>query len=449
MHRYDAATDELVRSIIDYALARMRMDPPPLDGPRPAEELARVAGTTITDEGIGGDEALRIFRDVLAPANISVDHPRFLAFIPAAPTESAVMFDLVVGASSLIGSTWLESAGAIHAENETLAFLAREAGLPDGAGGAFVQGGTNGNLSALVAARESAAATRDRPNRWAVLAGNEAHSSITSAAKVMDAEVAVVPTPDRKLTAEALEATIASLDAETRDGLFAIAATGGTTNLGLVDDLAGVADVAQRHGLWFHVDAAYGGAALLAPSARHRFDGIERCDSFIVDPHKWLFAPFDSCALIYRNPEGAIAAHAQHAGYLDPIRAGEWNPADVAIHLTRRPRGLPLWFSLSTHGVTAYREAVETTLKLARETASVIDADDRLELFLEPELSVVAFRRIGWNAEQYQAWSDRILQRGLAFVLPSTVDGEPLLRLCFVNPRTTIDDVHLILGSLD
>ena len=448
MHRYDAATDGLVRSIIDYALARMRMDPPPLDGPRPAEELARVAGTTITDEGIGGDEALRIFRDVLAPANISVDHPRFLAFIPAAPTESAVMFDLIVGASSLIGSTWLESAGAIHAENETLAFLASEAGLPNDAGGAFVQGGTVGNLSALVAARETAAKGRPRPARWVVLTGNEAHSSITSAAKVMDADVVVVPTTDRKLTAQALDATIDSLPDETRDGLFAIAATGGTTNLGLIDDLVGVADVAERHSLWFHVDAAYGGAALLAPSARDRFDGIERCDSFIVDPHKWLFAPFDSCALIFRNPELAVAAHAQHAGYLDPIR-GEWNPADVAIHLTRRARGLPLWFSLATHGVTAYRDSVERTLALAREAASVIDADERLELFMEPELSVVAFRRTGWNAEQYQAWSDRILQRGLAFVLPSNVDGEPLLRLCFVNPRTTIEDVHLILGSLD
>ena len=104
MHRYDAETDALARAVVDYSLARVRMDPPPLDGPRSPEELARVAGVTITEEGLGGQEALRIFRDVLAPANISVDHPRFLAFIPGAPTEAAVLFDLVVGASAMVGT---------------------------------------------------------------------------------------------------------------------------------------------------------------------------------------------------------------------------------------------------------------------------------------------------------------------------------------------------------
>lgn len=449
MHRYDAETDALARAVVDYALARVRMDPPPLDGPRPPEELARVAGRTITEAGLGGQEALRIFRDVLAPANISVDHPRFLAFIPGAPTEAAVLFDLVVGASSMVGSTWLESAGAVHAENEALAFIAAEAGLPDDAAGAFVQGGTIGNLSALVAARNAAAASRPRPARWAVLTGEEAHSSIRSAASIMDIEVVTVPTPDRHLTGAAMEATLAELEPEVLAGLFAVVATGGTTNLGLVDDLAGVARVAHRYGLWFHVDCAYGGAALLAPSARHRFAGIEHCDSLIVDPHKWLFAPYDACALVYRDAAHAAAAHTQRAGYLEPIQSGEFNPADVAIHLTRRARGLPFWFSLATHGAAAYREAVEVTLSVTRAAADRIRADPRLELVCEPELSVVAFRRLGWDRGTYQAWCDRLLDRGLAFVLPSTVDDETVMRFCFVNPRTTIDDVDLILGTMD
>ena len=134
-------------------------------------------------------------------------------------------------------------------------------------------------------------------------------------------------------------------------------ATSGTTNLGVIDDLAGIAEVCRERGLWFHVDGAYGGAALAAPSVRHLFAGIEHADSFIVDPHKWLFAPFDCCALVYRDPEVARRAHTQHAGYLDPINeAGEWNPSDYAMHLSRRARGLPFWFSLAVHGTDAYRE---------------------------------------------------------------------------------------------
>ena len=449
MHRYDAATDELASAVFDYALTRVRMDPPPLDGPRSPEELARQAGPTITEEGIGGLEALRIFKDVLAPATISANHPRYLAFIPAAPTNASVLFDLVVGASSICGSTWLESAGAVHAENEALTLLATEAGLPAGSGGAFVQGGTSGNLSALVAARRRAADDRSHPpRRWVVLAGAEAHSSIDHAAAVMDVDVITVPTPDRRLTGPAVEDVVAHLDEETRAGIFAVVATAGTTNLGIVDELDTVAQAADRLGVWFHVDGAYGAAALLAPSTRHRFDGIEQCDSMIVDPHKWLFAPYDACALLYRDRDRAVGAHTQKASYLDAVQDGAFNPADVAIHLTRRLRGLPFWFSLATNGVGAYRDAIETTLDLARRTAEHIAADPRLELVREPDLSVVVFRRTGWAALDYERWSEQLLRRGLAFVLPSSVDGETVMRFCFVNPRTTIDDVELILGTM-
>ena len=450
MHRYDAETDRLARAIIDEALIRVRLDPPPLDGPRSSDELGRVAGRTITEEGLGGDEALRVFRDVLAPACISVDHPRFLAFVPAAPTEASILFDLLVGASSLFGGTWLESAGAVHAENEALAFLAREAGMPDSTGGVFVQGGTIGNLSALVAARHRARTTRSTsPARWAIVTGAEAHSSVASSARVMDVDVVVVPGVDRRLRADRAADHLATLDAETRDGIFAVVATSGSTNLGLLDDLAGLADLAESLGAWFHVDGAYGAAAVLVPEARARFTGIERADSLVVDPHKWLFAPYDCCALLYRDPALARDAHTQHASYLDPTVTGEWNPSDLSHQLTRRARGLPFWFSLATYGVAQYRTAIAASLNLAREAAAVIEADERLDLICEPELSVVVFRRRGWSASDCKVWSDRLLNRGLAFVVPTEVDGETALRLCFVNPRTSIDDVELILGTLD
>jgi glutamate/tyrosine decarboxylase-like PLP-dependent enzyme len=205
--------------------------------------------------------------------------------------------------------------------------------------------------------------------------------------------------------------------------------------------------------VWFHVDGAYGGAGRAAPSVRAHYAGIERADSFIVDPHKWLFAPFDCCALLYREPFQPRRAHTQHAEYLDVLHADsdedhEWNPSDFAHHLSRRARGLPFWFSLATYGTDAYRDAVEQTLTVAREAARLIDGTAHLELIMEPELSVVLFRRVGWSAGQYQAWSDAWLAAGTGFVVPTSWAGETVLRICVVNPRTSLDDIRLLVDSL-
>jgi glutamate/tyrosine decarboxylase-like PLP-dependent enzyme len=448
VHEYNNDTEWLAQQAIDYARDRLRLNPVPLDGPRPYAELEKLAGQTVTEDGLGGDRALEIFRDVLAPACISVDNPRYLSFIPAAPTEAATLFDVVVGASSIYGGSWLEGAGAIYAENQALRWISDLIGLPEGAGGTFVQGGTLGNLSALTTARYTAEQRRGgRPDRWVLVCSAEAHSSMQHDARVMDVDVVTVPVDDNgKMTGDALRAV---LDEHGTDDVFAVAATSGTTNYGIVDDLAGIAGVCREHGLWMHVDGAYGGAGLCAPSVRHLYDGIEHLDSFIVDPHKWFFGPFDACALIYRDPELARAAHTQHAGYLDAINArGEWNPSDYAIHLSRRARGLPFWFSLATHGTKAYTEAVEKTLSIARGAAQQVRERRYLELVREPELSVVVFRRLGWTPQQYQDWSDRLLAANFAFVLPTAHQGETVTRFAIVNPRTSEFDIQLILDTM-
>jgi L-2,4-diaminobutyrate decarboxylase len=460
MHRHDSAMEELTDAIVRYAVDRVQMKPPPLDHPRTPDELRDMVGRTVTADGIGGLEALRVFGDVLAPACISTDHPRFLSFVPAAPTEASILFDLVVGASCIYGGSWLEGAGAVFAENEALRWIADLAGFPAGAGGVFVSGGTAGNLSALLAARwkwrADAHGTRDR-TRGLMLVSGGAHSSIAQAARAMDADLIVAPADDRgRLTADAIRATATALPGEDRDRLFAVVATSGTTNAGVVDDLGAAADVAEELGTWLHVDGAYGGAGLAAPSVRHLYDGIERADTFIVDPHKWLFAPFDSCALVYRDPEIGRLAHTQHAEYLDVLHAdhenasgsANWNASDYAHHLTRRARGLPFWFSLATYGTDAYTDAVERTLQTTREGAAMVGAADHLELIMEPQLSIVLFRRVGWGAADYQAWSDDQLRRGDSFVTPSAWGDETVLRWCIVNPTTTVDDLADIIASL-
>ncbi len=463
LHGWSEQIERLSEGIFDYARDRLMLDPVPLDAPRSFQELEAEVGSTVTAEGLGGEKALRIFAETLAPACLSIDHPRYLSFIPCAPTEAAMLFDLVVGASSIYGGSWLEGSGAVFAENQALEWLAALAGFPAGAGGVFVQGGTIGNLSALVAARHRArrrlsvaidrGALRGRPEpRWAVATSTEAHSSVKSAAGVMDVELITVDVgTGGRFDAPALEAALDRAGCGGPDGpeLFAVVGSAGTTNMGIVDDLASLSEAVVRRGAWFHVDAAYGGAALAAASTRALFDGIERADSFVVDPHKWLFAPFDCAALVYRDPAEGRAAHAQHAGYLEPLQeTGDWNPSDFAVQLTRRARGLPFWFSLATFGTDAYSAAVERTLEVARYATRAIAGRQSLELLHEPQLSVVCFRRLGWARGDYYAWSERLLADGLAFVTPTTVGGEPAARFAIVNPVTSEDDIDQILDTM-
>ena len=448
MHEFTKEVEELAQAVMEYSLERLKSNPP-LDGPRSAEDLFNELGNTITPQGLGGKTTLKIFTDTLALACISTDHPRNLAFIPSAPSEYANLFDLVVGASSLYGGSWQEGAGAVFAENQALQWLIDIAGLPQGAGGVFVQGGTMGNLSALVVARDQARRQRPDVTRWVIACSAESHSSIISAAHVMDVDVLKIDTnEENRLDGKNVARAIDELHATTNKRVFAIVGTAGTTNLGIVDDLQSLATCAQERKIWFHVDGAYGLAGLCAPSVRHLFNGVEAADSFIVDPHKWLFAPYDACALIYREPELARATHTQHASYLETLHDGSWSPSDYAIHLTRRVRGLPFWFSLAAHGTDAYAQAVEEGIRLAKESAALIAAHPHLELVCQPELSIVAFTRTGWSSADYQRWSDQLLNDQIGFIPPSKNKGEPILRFAFVNPWTSLGDVQMILDTL-
>jgi glutamate/tyrosine decarboxylase-like PLP-dependent enzyme len=454
VHHFDATTEDLARRVFEYTSERLHLAPVPLDRGVSPSRLAADAPSLIDEHGHTPEEVMTQFVEVLAPAVISSDSPRFLSFIPAAPTKASLLFDMVVSCSSLSGISWLEAAGAVHAENQVLRFLADLAGLPAGAGGCFVSGGSAANLSALVTARDTARQARGRfdvvaGRRGRIAASDQAHSSIRNTANIMDSDVLVVATgDDDRLTGAALHA---ALERDTDpESVFAVVATGGTTNAGIVDDLRGVGDVARQRDLWFHADCAYGGAALLAPSVRDKFDGIELVDSFVVDPHKFLFAPFDSAALLYRTPALARSVHTQDASYLDVIHdADEWNPSDYAYHLTRRARGLPLWCSLAVHGWGAYRDAVEQVLATARAAAARITAAPHVELVREPELSVVLFRRTGWDDARYDDWSERLLAEQIAFVTPTKWRGETVARLAFLHPETPIELVDEIVASME
>ena len=446
MHRFDS---DLVDLVFGYMRDRLQYDPVPLDHPGDGDTLRSALDGLLTEHGNDPAAVLKLYDHELSRAVISCDSPRYLSFIPCAPTKAALLFDMVVSCASLQGISWLEAAGAIAAENQVLRLIADRAGLPDTAGGVFVSGGSAANLSALVVARDTARHRLgvDARARLRIAVSDQTHSSVTNTLNIIGVEKLLVPTSDHRLTGENLRAALEADDDPS--SVIGVVATAGTTNAGIVDDLAGIAEVAGEYGLWFHVDGAYGGAGLFAPSVRHRYDGIERADSFVVDPHKWLFAPFDCAALIYRKPWLAKAVHTQDASYLDVLHTDgeEWNPTDYAYHLTRRARGLPLWFSLAVHGADAYRDAIESVLATTRATAERTRALPRLELVRDPELSIVLFRRTGWVQADYDDWSRRLLDDQIAFVTPTRWHGEPVARLALLHPGTTLAIIDEILAT--
>jgi len=447
MFQYD---ETLANLVFDYCRRRLSLEPVPLDfgGQAPGlskDLLAGLIGAKPNDP----EKILSVFSEHLATAIVSADSPRFLSFIPAVPTKASLLFDMIVSCSCLQGTSWLEAAGAVLAENQALRVLADLAGLPASAGGCFVSGGSMGNLSALVVARDTAPSRLDgvKPSRPRVVVSDETHSSVAKALNIIGVEPLIVPHRDHRLTGAAIDHALSEPGAA--ESVVAVVATAGTTNAGLVDDLVTISEVTRRRDIWLHVDGAYGGAALFAPSVRDRFAGIEQADSLVIDPHKWLYAPFDCAAILYRDPALARPVHSQQAEYLDVFHdTEEFNPSDYAYHLTRRARGLPLWFSLAVYGTDAYRDAVEQVLTTARLSAALIEETEHVELVRQPELSVVLFSRPGWERADYDAWSVQLLNDQIGFVTPTSWEGRPVGRFAFLHPDTSLEMVGEILATL-
>jgi glutamate/tyrosine decarboxylase-like PLP-dependent enzyme len=435
--------DEAVELTLDWARKRTVSGSDPKTTALSANQLRKMVGETITEDGLGPKKALEIFED-LNLATRSSDDPMNFAYIPSAPTKAAVAFDEVVSAANVFGGLWEAGAGAIYAENQVINWMKKKLGWPEDAIGTFVSGGTHGNLSALACARDHARNVWKKEGRYPngrpddgykLIISKDTHSSVKTIAKVLDIEVLTAKTDkDGRMTGESVKNLLKNYQ-----GIFAVVATTGTTNTGVIDDLESISKVCKENKLWLHIDGAYGGAGLLAPSVRDLYKGIEEADSFIVDPHKWLFAPYDCCMLVYRSSKNVYQTFSQHAEYLDGVDHTEINPSDMAIHLSRRTRGLPLWYSLVTYGSNKYTDAIETCLANARKCAQAIKDADHLDLVMEPTLSIVVFKRKGWKKEDYDAWSHKLALEGKILCLPSSIDGETILRLAFLNPKTDID----------
>lgn len=403
------------------------------------------------EEGRDPGEVLeRALRDVL-PVTGRADHPRFFAFVPSSPTWPSVVADFLAAGYNVFQGTWLESAGPSGVENVVLEWFRRWLGLPEGASGILTSGGSAANLCALVTARESA----DNPPRAAVYLSEEGHSSLERAARIAGIRpegIRRVPVDDAwRLDLDALKALVAE-DRERGLEPFCVCVSGGATSTGAVDPLEGAADLCRDAGLWLHVDAAYGGFAALLPEGREALRGIERADSVTVDPHKWLFQPFEVGGLLVRDPALLEDAFRVLPAYLQDTEtaAREVNYADRGLQLTRSFRALKIWMSIQTFGVAAFRREIARGLELAREAEARVRDSPVLELLTPAALGVVCYRFRPPDAELDEAALERlnariqarVVESGRAMVSSTRLGTTYALRLCILSYRSREADVR-------
>ncbi|HSG06964.1 MAG TPA: aminotransferase class I/II-fold pyridoxal phosphate-dependent enzyme [Longimicrobiales bacterium] len=405
-----------------------------------------------------GEVMERALRDVL-PVAARVDHPRFFAFVPSAPTWPGVVADFLTAGFNTFQGTWLGSGGPSQLELVVTDWFREWVGYPaDTAGGLFTSGGSAASLDALVAAREHAGA----PDRPAVFMSDQSHSALERAARI----VGVRPEGIRKVASDhsfrirmdALETEVATARAAGFNPI-AVCANAGATNTGAVDPLHDLADYCAREGIWLHVDGAYGGFAILTERGRALLDGMERADSITLDAHKWLFQPFEAGCLLVKDVRTLDAAFSVHPEYLQDTRLGmeQVNFADRGLQLTRSFRALKVWMSVQTFGMQAFRRAVGRGIELADRAGKYIQASERLELMSPPSLGVVCFRAhppgVDLDAEALERFNEevqgRVIQDGTAMMSSTRLKGVYALRFCIMAHTTTWADVERTLRALE
>ena len=398
-----------------------------------------------------------VLHDVMPLAG-RTDHPRFLAFVPSSPSWASVLASFLVSGYNVFQGTWFESAGPSQIELTVTGWIRDWLGYPEGAGGLFTSGGSAANLMAVVAAREAAG----NPERGTLYMSDQAHGSVGRAARIAGIDpdrTRVVPTDEacRIVTARLREAI--GRDREAGREPFCIVGTAGTTSTGAIDPLGELAGIAREEGLWFHLDAAYGGFAVLDPGTRPLLEGLELADSITLDPHKWLFQPHETGCLMVRDVTRLESAFRIMPDYLQDADWGRRhvNFCDRGLQLTRAFRALRVWLAVQRYGVGAHRREIARGIAIARRAAARIREERELEMLAPQSLGVVCFRYRGREAsggsperidDLNREIQDRVVKSGVAMISSTRLAGRFSLRFCVLNALTTDADVVAILDRV-
>ena len=442
---------ELGYRTVDLLVERLERERggPPLRRATPTEMRERLHGPP-PEQPEPFDEILeRLERDVLPFASRD-GHPRFFGFVPFAGTWPGALGDLIASGSNLYAGSWMESAGPSQVELEVLGWFKDWIGYPPDAAGSLVSGGSAGNITALACAREALAGPmRDD---LVLYVSDQAHSSIARAARMLGfrpEQVRVLPSDERfRLAPETLGAAIT---ADLARGLtpFCAVAQGGATNTGSVDPLEGLAEVCREHSAWLHVDAAYGGFAALADP--DLLPGLAHADSVTLDPHKWLYQPFECGCVLVRNGQALRNAFEILPDYLRDAEADaeEVNFCDLGLQLTRSARALKIWVSLRYFGLEAFREAIRRSLEVAAAAARRVEESQTLELMAPPSLGVVCFRRRELDEAANAGLVSALERSGTGLISTTRLRGRFALRMCVLNHQSAPEDVEAVLAFLE
>jgi glutamate/tyrosine decarboxylase-like PLP-dependent enzyme len=381
-------------------------------------------------------------------------HPRFFAFVPSPSNYISVLGDELAAGYNIFLGNRLEALGPSRLEEITVDWLRRLCGLPKTAGGLFVSGGSVANLTALAVARQVKLPIASAPSRRLAVAfcSDQTHSCVDRAFRVMgfarDQLVRIPSDEDYRLPLAELARRVAAAREAGRVP-FCVIANAGTTNTGAVDPLPELANFCQAESLWLHVDGAYGAAAMLCDEAKPLLQGLEMADSLAIDPHKWLFQPYEIGCVLVRDRRLLHETFRMSAEYLSVVdRASDMNYQDCGIQLTRSFRALKLWLSLRYFGVAAFRAAVERGIRLAERAEQLIRDTPELEVITPARLAIVTFRLAARDVspEEADAANEavvaRMLAEGFATVTSTSLCGRRVLRLCTINPRTSEDDLR-------
>jgi len=443
-----AMGEAAVRAVAEHIAA---LPSAPRSGLEGADDLARTLREPPPEAGTAFAPLLDFLMNTVFPASINAAHPTYVAYVPGGGLYPSAVADFLGAATNRFTGAWFASPAAVRLEANVLEWFARWMGYPESARGILTSGGSLANFSAVVTARKHLLG--DDLARGVVYASDQTHhcvAKVASLAGVPEANVRLLETDERcRAVPERFEDAIR---ADFARGLrpFLLVGNAGTTNTGAVDPLPDLAAVARRRGLWFHVDAAYGGFFNLCDEGRRRLAGLDLADSIVLDPHKGLFVPYGSGSLLVKDGELLRRAHTMSAEYLQDVETpeGAFNPADHSPELSRAYRGLRVWLPLKLFGARAFRENLDEKLRLARYFYERIREVPGVSCPHPPDLSVVAYRFVPPPGGDANAFNRRLLQavnrsRKL-FISSTTVRGEVVLRACVLSFRThraEIDEV--------
>jgi aromatic-L-amino-acid/L-tryptophan decarboxylase len=390
-------------------------------------------------------------RDVLRNT-MHVNHPRFFAYVPGPSNFVSVMADALISGYNVFAGTWISGSGPAAVELAVIEWLRTACGFPEGAGGLFVSGGTMANLTALAVARH--VALGDRMDGATVYFSDQAHSSLEKALRVLG-----VPSENvRKIACDAeyrlpvreLERAI-QRDRAAGKRPFCVIASAGTTNTGAIDPLRELSRLCKDQGLWLHVDGAYGAAAVICDRGRELLAGLELADSLSLDPHKWLFQPFEIGCVLVRDVVQLRDTFLILPEYLKDTHqySAEFNFTDHGLQLTRGFRALKLWMSIKVFGMAAFRAAVERGFALAEFTEARLRKMPGWEIVTPAQMGIVCFRYAGADDAAHLRLVQTFLRDGFALITSTVLLGRTVLRTCTINPRTTEADIEETLNRLD